>query len=89
MTNNLDISTNILSTCLFYSIKKYFELKKQGYIPEFVFSNWHWKVYLWTTKTCTSYEFLSNKEIQYPFLFAIAHIFIPYYGKEFIQKMEF
>lgn len=81
-------STPTLSTCLMYSLKKYFELKRAGYIPELVFTNFHFRVYVWTTKTVTEYDFYNFGTKLPKWLFMLIHTFIPFKGYELIQFME-
>lgn len=82
-------STPIVSTCLFYSIKTYFRLKKLGYQPEFAYVGFHFRVYLWTLHSVTQFDFLKFDTKTPDWLFALIHVFIPFRGYEKIIYKEF
>lgn len=57
---NVIFSTKSRSSCLFYAVKTYFHLRKEGYHPEFVYTHRHFKVYVWTNRKCITYEFCNG-----------------------------
>lgn len=51
---------SIRSSCLVSAVRLYFAFRRLGYVCEFVYTNYHFKVYIWTVRCVYTLSFESD-----------------------------